>query len=68
MLVPQKRYGENVVIHTEPNETEIINAIEQVSMLIDYFALNLRDPQARNYYLRPKLLMVKKLASGIKEK
>ena len=40
---------QNVTIHTNPDEQEIQNALEQVTMLMDYFALNLRDPEDRNY-------------------
>ena len=39
----------NVTIHTNPDEQEIENALDQVTMLMDYFALNARDPEARNY-------------------
>ena len=41
---------QNVIILFNPDETEINSALEQVSMLIDYFSLNLRDLEARKYF------------------
>ncbi|XP_011704850.1 PREDICTED: uncharacterized protein LOC105460109, partial [Wasmannia auropunctata] len=40
---------QNVTLDTESVEDAMISAVNQVTMLIDYFALNLRDLEARNY-------------------
>ena len=41
---------QSIVIHTDPENIDLESAAAQSTMLIDYFALNQRDPQARNYY------------------
>ena len=41
---------QSITIHTEPNETQIDDTSSHVSMLQNYFALNERDSDARNYY------------------
>jgi len=40
---------QNIVIESRSNEETIISAIDQVTMLIDYFALNSRDEEAKQY-------------------
>uniref|UniRef100_A0ABD2WZ56 ATP-dependent DNA helicase n=1 Tax=Trichogramma kaykai TaxID=54128 RepID=A0ABD2WZ56_9HYME len=40
---------QNIIIRSDPEEGNIENALNKVSMLVDYFALNARDPEARQY-------------------
>jgi len=40
---------QNIIIETKSTEDAITTALNQVSMLIDYFSLNLRDKEARQY-------------------
>lgn len=40
----------NITVHTNPNEQDILNALEQITMLIAYFVLNECDPEARKYF------------------
>ncbi|XP_018404137.1 PREDICTED: uncharacterized protein LOC108780818 [Cyphomyrmex costatus] len=40
---------QNVIIENEVIEEAMINALNQVTMLIDYFSLNSRDEEARQY-------------------
>ena len=41
---------QNITLHTDPFEDEINSALDQVSMLINYFTLNETDSNARQYY------------------
>lgn len=68
---------QNIVIRCDPDESDMVNPVHQVSMLIDYFSLNQRDPEARQYcyidtlniivLLNVKLMMVQKCRCGLKE-
>jgi len=40
---------QNIIIENESTEDAITTALNQVTMLIDYFSLNLRDEEARQY-------------------
>ncbi|KYN10408.1 ATP-dependent DNA helicase PIF1, partial [Trachymyrmex cornetzi] len=40
---------QNIIIENECVEDAFFSTIDQVTMLIDYFALNMRDEEARNY-------------------
>jgi len=40
---------QNIIIENESTEDAITMALNQVTMLIDYFSLNLRDKEARQY-------------------
>ena len=39
----------NIIIENESNDEEIQNALSKVTPLIDYFALNERDPDVRQH-------------------
>ncbi|XP_051163766.1 uncharacterized protein LOC127283125 [Leptopilina boulardi] len=41
---------QNIAIDDKMTGNEIESVLNQVTMLLDYFALNTRDPNARNYY------------------
>ncbi|KAL7294873.1 hypothetical protein TKK_0011797 [Trichogramma kaykai] len=62
----------NVVIHTDPHIEDAESALNQVSMLMDYFALNKRDPEARKYLYSDipihYTFLNKENQNGIKEK
>jgi len=40
---------QNIVIENRSNKETIISVLDQVTMLIDYFALNSRDEEAKQY-------------------
>ena len=39
----------SIIIENDSNDEELQNALNKVTMLMDYFALNERDPEARQY-------------------
>lgn len=41
---------QSITIHLEPGEIHISDINDQITMLLEYFALNKRDTQARKYY------------------
>jgi len=66
---------QNIIIENESTEDAITTALNQVSMLIDYFSLNLRDEEVRQYlyieipryyyiHLKKRKLMVEKYHVG----